>query len=86
MNFDPDTSAFTFDYEVNCDIDYPSVGYFSEHFYYENGLSYTLATSDGTQLTQPGDFTADFKDNILSFKVTNKDHHNQTLTLNVTKK
>jgi len=50
MHFDPDTSAFTFNYEVNCDIDFPSVGFFSEQFFYESGLTYTLTDSNGTEL------------------------------------
>ena len=86
MHFDPDTSAFTFNYEVNCDIDFPSVGFFSEQFFYESGLTYTLTDSNGTELKQPDDFTADYKDNILTFKVTNKDHNGKTLTLSVSEK
>jgi len=67
MNFDTDTSAFTFDFEVNCDLEYPSVGFFSQEYWYENGLTYTLTASDGTELKSPDDFTAEYKDNYLGF-------------------
>ena len=63
MNFDTDTSAFTFNFDVDCDIDSPSVGYFSQDFWYENGLEYTLTASDGTELKSPDDFTAEYKNN-----------------------
>ena len=69
MKFDPDTSDFSFDFQVNTDISAPSVGFFSETFFYENGLNYTLTSSDGTALAQPSQYTAEFKDSHLTFQV-----------------
>ena len=69
MKFDPETSNFDFDFQVNTNIDAPSVGFFSEIFFYENGLDYTLTASDGTTLDQPSQYTAEFKDSLLTFQV-----------------
>ena len=62
MKFETDTSNFNFDFQVNTDINAPSVGFFSETFFYENGLNYTLSSSDGTALASPSQYTAEFKD------------------------
>ena len=50
MKFNFDTSYFIFDFVVNTSIDAPSVGFFSETFFYENGMSHGLADSDGNVL------------------------------------
>ena len=85
MKFDTQTSDFSFSYVVNTDIDAPSVGFFSETFFYENGLNYTLATSDGTELASTA-YTVEFKDSHLTFQVTDGSLNGQTLTLTASKK
>ena len=85
MKFDTQTSDFSFSFVVNTDINAPSVGFFSETFFYENGLNYTLTTSDGTELAQTA-YTADFKDSHLTFQVTDSSLNGQTLTLTASKK
>ena len=85
MKFNFDTSYFIFDFMVDTSIDAPSVGFFSETFFYENGMSHGLADSDSNVLTSPDDYTWEFKDSYLTFKIVNSDYDGKLLSLIVQK-
>ena len=57
MKFTPESAHFEFDFEVDTGIDAPSVGFFSETYYYEAGITVKLTTKEGTALVQGDDYT-----------------------------
>ena len=57
MKFTPESFHFEFDFIVNTDIDAPSVGFFSETYHYETGITVNLTTKEGTALVQGDDYT-----------------------------
>ena len=85
QKFDVDSSQFTFQFKVSTKITAPSIGYFSQDFYYENGLSYTLTDKDEQELPEDA-YTAEYKDNLLTFLITDDSYNGQIITLKVTKK
>ena len=69
QSFDVDTSDFAVEFTLDASITAPSVAYLRSDYYYENGLSYTFTTADGTELPSSA-VTAEYKENVLSFTIS----------------
>jgi len=50
MKFNSTNGDFTFSYDVDTKNMYPSEGYFSQEYYYPNGMNYTFKKADGSLL------------------------------------
>lgn len=85
QSFDVDTSDFAVELTLDTAVTAPSIAYLSSDYYYENGLSYTFTTADGTELPSSA-VTAEYKDNILSFTISDSSYNGKTIKLSVTKK
>lgn len=85
QKFDSTTGNFDFEFEVDTSLTAPSIGFFSTEYYYPNGLNYSLKSSNGSALSSSA-YTADYKDNYLTFSVTDSALHRQTVSLSITPK
>ena len=85
QTFDVDTSEFNVEFTVNTDVNAPSVAYLSSTYYYENGITYTIAAADGTALPTTS-VSAEYKDNLLSFTISDSSYNGKTIKLMVNMK
>jgi len=84
QKFDTNSGNFTFDFNVDTNVNAASVAFFSEEYYYPNSFNYTLS-ANGSALDASA-YTAEYKDNYLSFTITDSALNGEKITLDVTPK
>lgn len=88
QKFDVDTGNFEFKFTFDKNVTSPSIGFFSQEFFYEDGITatyYSELEDMSTDVLPADDYTATYADNMLTFMITNEALHNQTIKVNVIK-
>lgn len=88
MKFNTETSDFYALFKVDTSIQQPSIAYFSEYYYYQQGVDVSVYDYSGVRLSeQQGDFTLDLSQpNYVKVQVKNAAFDGHILSIQLTKK